>query len=872
MRRVVATGTLLGLLVASVIHAVPTGAQGGPPETEDRLRAYSIVPPGQEGDVTVDELAAGDFGPHYSDQLEMYASLVDDDSVADDELEKYFHSMQFGPGADIEEEYSPTEGVTIYRDVMGIPHIYADSAENASWGLGYVTAEDRLWESDVLRHAAHGTLSEFVGPDFLPMDILTRREGYTDEEIQEILDSFDDRFGATGTAVQTGLQSFTDGFNAFLDEVRMSPDQCPAEYAATDNPCPLPFPEDWSPVDTLQLAVLQLRVFGETAGGEINNAGLYAHLTKKLGKGLGAKVFEDFMFQNDPSSPTSIARSQGKFPSQSLGSVDKDSFAIPDDAVQLAEDVAREEQVRVDLLADLGMRSPSSNALLVSAEESKTGNPLEIGAPQVGYAVPSFFMDVDVHAPGIDFRGPAVPGASALIPLGRGRDYAWSLTTGYSDAVDVRIEQLCDPAGGEPAADSTGYMFKGECKEMESRDETFIIKPSPASPGPPGMETHTFYRTSHGPVFARGAVDGKPVAFVKERFFWKKEIDSIPQFYAWNTKVKDLADFKAAAAKFTMSFNTFYADSENIAYFHVGFYPKRTPGVHPALPTWGTGEWEWKGRIPFKTHPQVINPEQGWVANWNNKPAVGWDSYDGIKWGSVQRVNLLQDGMKKVTKGPRKATLADIVNVIREAATRDTRGAYLGPKMLGWAANADGDEKYQEAVSLVADWVKGGAHRLNADRDENMDNGPALAIFDLWYENLVHKVFDDELGTEAYDLLAPMGAPITDYTPAGGSSFWFDFSAYLKNLFDPTPPVKFARNYCDVLDTDKAESCKSLVVKALNEALLKLTQDQGADMSAWAVPAENIVFSALGAGSVPEIPWQNRGTHNHVVEVLSDAE
>jgi acyl-homoserine lactone acylase PvdQ len=287
-------------------------------------------------------------------------------------------------------------------------------------------------------------------------------------------------------------------------------------------------------------------VFGETAGTELDNAGLYAHLVDKLGGKLGPRVYADLVSRNDRRSATSIAPADGKFPSQGLGKTSRKSFAIPDGAAALARETSREQEALREFLAGMGFRAPASNALLVAARESASGNPLQVGAPQVGYAVPSFFWDVDVHVSGKDeahFRGPAVPGASALVPLGRGADYAWTLTTGYSDAVDTKVELLCDPEGGEATRDSNAYVFKGECKTMDERTETFVVKPSAGSPGPPSIEERTFYRTVHGPVFARGEVDGKPVAFVKQRFFWKREVDSIPQFYKWNVQVDSIEDF-----------------------------------------------------------------------------------------------------------------------------------------------------------------------------------------------------------------------------------------------------------------------------------------------------------------------------------------
>jgi hypothetical protein len=151
----------------------------------------------------------------------MYAQLVNDDDVTEEELSKYFHSMQFGPQGDVEREYSPIEGATVYRDELGIPHVYAEALDKAGFALGYVSAEDRMWEMDVFRHAARGTLSEFVGPGendaFLQMDIDTRQEGYPDREVKSMFDSLDEKFGADGRAVQEGLAAYRDGMNAYID-------------------------------------------------------------------------------------------------------------------------------------------------------------------------------------------------------------------------------------------------------------------------------------------------------------------------------------------------------------------------------------------------------------------------------------------------------------------------------------------------------------------------------------------------------------------------------------------------------------------------------------------------------------------------------
>lgn len=877
MRRRFPVVPLIAIALAALM--VPAyAADPPPPEVPDTLKAYSITPPGQDGTITAAEAVSMDYGPHYDDQLDMYAALIDDDDVTEAEMTDYFHTMQFGPDGAIERTYQPTAGVTVYRDEsFGVPHIYADSMDLAAFALGYVAAEDRLFQMDAFRHAARGTLAAFVGAGNndanLKSDIETRREGYTEAEINKMFGQLDDKFGPVGEKLQSGLQRYTDGVNAYIDEVNGDPTKAPVEYAATNNP-PATDPEAWTVQDTLFIVVLQLRVFGETAGTELKNAAVLQQLRKRNGKQAGTKLFKELLFQNDPKSPTTIAQQDRDFSTQKLGKVDPRSVAIPDGAVNIATKVAARDAVRWDVLKSLGFRKQVSNALVVSGDKSATGNPLLSGGPQVGHAIPSFFLDVDVHAPGVDFRGPAVPGTNALIPLGRGADYAWTLTTGYSDAVDTRAELLCKPKGGKPKLTSNGYMFRGKCRKMTSRTETFASNPQPTDPGPPREdEERTFYRTKHGPVFQRATVDGKPVAFVKQRFFWKKEIDSLPSFYKWNARVDSIADFKKAAAKFTMSFNAFYADSKHIGYFHVGEYPVRPKGMSQTLPTWGTGQWEWKGRRPYRLQPKIVDPDQGWLSNWNNKPARHWNNQDGFKWGRIQRMRLLSDQMHDLLDHG-KADLSDIADVLRTAATQDARGVYLAPAMVRLTQPRNGGivegADHADAVDLVREWHQQGAHRSNKNHDDAMDEGPVLPLFDRWYNRLVHRIFDDEVGQQGFELLDSVDAPIVNYHPSSGGGFWFDFSSYLRNIFDRrTRRRRFAHNPCDDTKTKKKETCVHQVRGALRDAIKALKQDQGDDMSQWSQPAENIDFSEQGLGSA-SIPWQNRGSENHLVEVLSN--
>lgn len=845
------------LIVAAlaVALAVSVGATrslaSDPPAEPDGLRAYSIIPPGQNGFVGAFQVE----GPHSEDQLDMYAALIDDDDVTEDELASYLHEDQFAPQATIEREYSPTAGVTVFRDSFGIPHIYADTDAAAEFALGYVTAEDRLWHMDVLRHAARGRLSEILGADFVEFDISVRTGGYSTAELQGLIDDLDHRWpDGTGAALQGALDDYAAGVNARIAEVRGGAAPLPIEYAAQGVEL-----EDWSPIDTAALVIFQLRDFGTSQGGDLANAAVYQRLIDRLGNKLGNKVFDDIVRLNDPNAYPTVPSSEGLFPSRDLGKPDPDAVAIPDDASEIVGRIERVERARRRALKGLNLSSPSSNFVAVAPEESATGNALQWGAPQVGYSMPQFFLDVDVHSPTLDFRGPALPGASLLIPLGRGDDYAWSLTTGVSDEDDTVIERLCEPKGGKATKKSNGYRFKGDCKKMDARKETIAVAGGEA-------QKVKIFRTKHGPVLERSTVDSKPVAIVNRGAYWMRELDNIATFYKINSNTMDsVGDFSAALAGATVSFNAVYADDTDIAYFHIGRYPKRERGVDPMLPSWGTGKWEWDGFLDFSKHPQMVNPAQGWIANWNNKPAAGWDNSQSSFWGPAQRVRLLSDRMETLLAGGATATLSDVVDVVREASTIDARAAFIGEDMVALASGVDGTAL--DALTMVSDWIAGGAHRWDRDRDNNQDFSPAVAVFDTWYLELVHRVFDDELGKNTYSDLV---LPVTDDAGVNnGSAYYADFSSLLWNVFDEAGAADYARDYCDDRDTTKKESCASQATKALEAAVADLSeQEGGADVSSWTWPADYIEFDAVGAGAAPPIPWQNRGTYNHAVEVL----
>ena len=134
------------------------------------------------------------------------------------------------------------------------------------------------------------------------------------------------------------------------------------------------------------------------------------------------------------------------------------------------------------------------------------GNTLAVMGPQLGYYYPEIVEQIDLHGPGINAQGVAVPGLAMYILIGRTPDYAWSLTSAGHDVRDVFAEQLCEPDGSAPTRASTHYLFNGVCSAIE----TF-------NAGTLGTTPLIYHVSVHGPVFGTATVGGKPYALSRQR-------------------------------------------------------------------------------------------------------------------------------------------------------------------------------------------------------------------------------------------------------------------------------------------------------------------------------------------------------------------
>lgn len=873
--------TCAALLPATIATAQTSSPVQGYGTNDGGETVLNILPPGQGRYMNGPELLVaqlgGDQPPHNTDQVEMYDSLVQaTPGLTGDRLTDFFKDATFGvPPDDIAAEYSPREGLTILRDEsFGVPHVYGETRSDVMFGAGYVSAEDRLFMMDTLRHVGRGRLSEFLGASEanLQMDRAAyAAAGYEEAEFEAMADRLLELDPVRGAQAIQDVQDYTEGVNTYIHEALRDPSKLPGEYEALQQ-----VPRDWKPTDTAAVASLIGSQLGVGGGGELRNA---AFLSALHDRGFSEKearaIFDDLRHAEDPEAPTHTTK---RFEwNNKLGPVDPASVAFPDSA----EEAARRAEERSSMPGyidgpfgriRLAFPNQMSNAILVDAKHSESGRPIAVMGPQVGYWSPEILMELDLHGPGIDARGVGFPGISMYVLLGRGRDYAWSATSAGGDQVDIVAEELCDPDGGDVDPDGTFYVKDGECVEMYTRTDRWVAKPSAGGvpPVPPGREhilvEMTVERTDDGVVQSRGHVDGKPVAFVRKRSSFGGEVDGALTYVDIMDadKIRSAQDFQEAFSRFNFTFQWFYADERNIAWQLVGNHPIRARGTDPDLPVWGTGEWDWTGSLSREQNPNEIDPSSGYIISWNNKQAPGFRSNDA-QWGygSVHRSQMLSNPVEESLAGNGKLSLVDLVNIMGDAATVDLRGYRVLPYMLDTIGAPD-DKRLADAVSLLQAWTDSGAHREAAEPGGDYVHAPAVALMDAWWEKAIEAIFKPTLGA-AFDAI-PAGFD-NEPGPVGSAyqgGFYGHVEKDLRTILKQPVQGRYSRTYCGGGDLD---ACRAALVASLGAAVSELEEQFGNDPSSWEADEEGdrLEFTPLGVQGQDPIQWQNRPTFQQVL-------
>jgi len=834
----------------------------------DEIREFevlSVLAPGNGSNETQSSAATTLVGS----QVEMYDGLPRAVANGDEvEFRDYFKTATFDLAeSEVASTQSPRPGLRILRDKShGVPYVYADTRQAAMFGVGYVRAQDRLWQMESFRAVWRARSAEFLGAGEdnrnIKSDAQTfRLIDYSEQEYQRMFDRLRTAHGYWGRLAAQDIEAYVEGFNAYIDEINSDDSLLPIEYQQRQLT-----PQLWTVTDVIAMAAYSHVSWGSAGPGEEANAQLLRQLQQKLGDS-GEDVFRDL--RSAPGENT-----QHSLPPSTLAamSTDANSIALIDLDSFVPRQISAAGNVAARVEPTIGVRRGGrSNALLVAAENSASGRPIAVQGPQDGYGTPHLFdSELVVVAP--DFKARGILELSGPYPYvaARGEDYAWSITILPPDQADTFAEVLCEPDGSAATIDSDHYRYKGECRAFTHRVETREARD--------GTEYQlSSMRSVHGPVIGYATVDGAPVALSQGRsMYLHEEMDFPAHAKLFSPSVVQSAeDFINIVAGTAYNIGWWYVDDEDIAAVDAGLIPLRREGASTDLPVWGNGEWDWQGfdpesytfRTPLKSqYPQAINGESGVIAGWNNPSAAGWPLKDeAFNFGGRDRVQLLREPtVEAAAREP--LTIDALVRIHTLAAVTDIHAKQVYPLVRAFVGSVD--DKLLEALLLRADaWVSAGSLRIDANSDGDLEHGPAMRLLDEFWSVLVSKAYEPLLGG---DLLAGAGIennlPVTTVSP-DNASVWVSRIADGVSEYQSGDRTVFSRNYCGA--TKRA--CRELLLEAFRMAATSVRSNFGNDLNDWLVPTIcdegclQIDFESTGdVPPVPPIGWQNRGTYIQV--------
>jgi len=898
-----AVAIALSLAAPPALATPGTGGYSPPPtyRADDFAagQAMDILPAGENGLVNEAQFKrfekTGQRPPFSQDQLAPYENLeFGYRSLTDSALSQYYLDESFGvrPGQIIATEHpSPGEPVVIYRDRHDIPHIYGATNAALAFGAGYAQAQDRLFLMDVLRHYGSGTLTSFLGTSCADEQMDHNQlllAPYTTAQANAQINSLPREYGAQGRLALAMIHSYVQGINAYIAKAQTNPKLKPVEYALLGAPKP------WTPADVVAVAALIGGIFGDGGGGEVRNAALLKYLQGQLGRSPGGTAFTEFKEQNDPAAPTTVV--DKSFPYEIPRHVNPATVAIPDhpgaplkgapaDTTHGCSTATGASRLGLsDIEALLRFPSQMRNALVVGAGHSADGHPIAVFGPQVSYFAPGILMQEDLHSPSYDAEGASFPG-TGFIELGRGVDYAWSATSAGSDLTDQRLELICNPNGGPVSPTGTFYMFRGKCLPMVN--EQFADGSGPV---------HKIHLTLHGVVQGwTTALHGRPVAVVDQRSTYNHDVDSVIGFLHWGQPAltHSAKSWMTGASEVDYTFNWFYVDNRDIAYYVSGRDPVRPSDVDPNLPTWGTGGSEWRGFLPAAKHVHEIDPPQGFFDSWNNKPAPGFSASDGeYGYGPVYRVQLLTDQIRhQFALHHGKITRADLVRAMETAATQDLDGVTILPALLDAIRGRHEPAGVRQMLAALRVWYSTGAHRiLSAPGDAQYEQAAAVAISDQLTPAVIRAIFDPVFAaggvtTGGYKVF-PMGFVNEPFNGGArlGSAYDGGWEGYTIKALDQMTGKPVAQPFgpevtsrlCGQGGLRHCGPALDAALKATYQAMVK-ANNGSVDVPLWTADAntaaagltmpqyDTIGFQNLGIVGQPDIPWQNRPTFQQVV-------
>lgn len=577
--------------------------------------------------------------------------------------------------------------VEVWRDSLGVPQVWARSEADLFRAMGYVHAQDRLWQMELFRRVADGRMAEILGPKLVETDrfLRTLGMGRAAAANEKVLDA----------ESRTLLQAYADGVNAWI---RDHPGPLPPEFVA------LRFrPEPWTVRNTLSISKIMAWDLADFDLGLSLQAAV-----DRVGPELGKELYPWY-----PEWGPRIVGADGAWQGHGTAAP---APAPPPVARRVAGiAVPRIPAQAMRLLEGVSIAS-ASNSWVVGGGRTRSGKPILANDMHLTLRAPSLWYLAALHAGRINTVGMTLPGVPTVV-AGHSDRVAWGFTNAMVDDVDFYAEQV-------DANDPTRYRTPTGWERFEVRPETIRIRG--ADP-----VVHRVRSTRHGPVISdveeRG---GNRVLSMRWTAF-----EPSPEFRALigMNRARSAGEFTQAIRDFRNPHqNIVFADADGtIGYWMAGRVPVRRSG-DGLLPVAGwTGEGDWTRYLEWEEHPHVLNPAEGFIVTANNRQAGPEYPFQiASQWAGPYRAMRIRE----MVQPGRGLTAADVAR--QQMDVRDDHALRYLPRAVR-AARQAGDST---AVRLLRGW----------NGEARMDSRPA-ALFYTWWEVLRGKVGRDEFrGAQMY--------------------------------------------------------------------------------------------------------------------------
>ena len=568
---------------------------------------------------------------------------------------------------------------TVERDLWGVPHIRAASVEDLAEAQGYVVAQDRLWQMDLLRRAARGQLSEVLGATTVTIDKQFRTFGFSRaaERDATLLDP----------ETRKVMEAYARGVNKFIEQHQTS---LPLEFSLLRYK-----PRPWQPSDTLVISGYMYRTLTDTWERELNRA----KVTERAGADRAKDLFSeeaamDHFLVGDPNVPNDGSQHSAA----DADDEDNDDDMQPDTVLKAGRGVsngAAEPEGTPDFSSALSQsirgflaesrneirQGLGSNNWVVSGAHTATGKPLLANDTHLELSIPPIWYEIHLTAPGWNVKGFTLPGAPMVI-IGHNDRIAWGFTNNGADVQDLYIETFNSASPDE-------YRIKGKWTKAETIDETIRVKGQ-------ADEHLKVTVTRHGPVVHREGAKAYSLRWTAT------EPGGLANSYNWLGKAKNWKEFRDTMKRvWGPGQNAVYADVEgNIGYIMAARVPVRKKG-HGEVPVPGdTDEYEWTGYIPFDQLPQALNPESGLIVTANARVAgPNYKPYLTDRWEEPYRTARIYD----LLHDRHDLRPADMLKV--ETDTYSYPHVFLADQLSAAAKTVKPkDERAQKLIEGLKDW------------------------------------------------------------------------------------------------------------------------------------------------------------------------